>query len=304
MLPFRVHIIGCCSAIPTLRHNPSAQVINFHDRLFLIDCGEGTQRELIRQRIPIGRIGHVFISHLHGDHFYGLPGLLNTLSLSGVSKPLHVYAFAPLQHMLAPLLNYHKRSADEPLIFHPVSEKGFETIYEDKELQVSTLPLHHGVPCVGYVFREKHSLPHIRKDKIADLHIPHTAIAAIKAGGDWTDAQGTHHRHASLVTPADAPRTYVYMTDTRPCHTLAKHISGANLLYHEATYASDCTQKALEYCHSTAAEAAAFAKQSNVKRLLIGHYSDRYASEQILLDEAQPIFTDTQAAQEGMTIDV
>lgn len=304
MLPFRILIIGCCSAKPTLRHNPSAQVVNVHDQLFLVDCGEGTQRELIRRGVPMGRIKRIFISHLHGDHFYGLPGLLNTLALSDIQSEVHIHAFPELQDMLAPMLGYHKRSDGLNIVFHPHSAAGYETVFEDNAVSVTTLPLLHGVPCVGYVFHEKRGLPHIRPDVAARIGLPTSAMRAVKEGRGWTSPDGTQYPHEMLVTPSHEPRTYAYITDTRPLPELAAHIRGAGLLYHEATYASDCIEKALKYCHSTAAEAAEFAREAQVGKLLIGHYSDRYADETPLLQEARTIFPHTEAAQEGMVVEV
>lgn len=304
MLPFRIHILGCGSALPTLRHNPAAQVVDIHDRLFLVDCGEGTQLQIRRQHIALSCIGHVFISHLHGDHCFGLPGLLTTLSMISNVSQVHIYAFDQLRQLLEPLFDFHLKGSDLTPVFHPIRTEGHETIYEDKSVTVSTLPLRHRVPCVGFLFKEKAPLPHIRRDMIDFLQIPHYAINPIKQGGGWTTADGTFYPHERLVTPNHPPRTYAYISDTLPCPEHIEALRDADLLYHEATFCNDKAQRAAETCHSTAAQAAGIAAEAQVKRLLLGHYSARYTDEETFLDEARPIFPDVQAAQEGMVIEL
>lgn len=304
MLPFKVHILGCGSALPTLRHNPAAQVVEAHNRLFLVDCGEGTQLQLRRQHVAIGRIAHIFISHLHGDHVFGLPCLLTTLAMLGRKGELHIHAFAELERMLAPMLKFHMRGAELRPVFHTISTQGHETVYEDKAFIIRTIQLHHRVPCVGFIFQEKQPLPHIRHDMIDFLNIPHYAINAIKEGGGWTTEEGQFYPHERLVTPNHPARTYVYMSDTLPCPEHIETVRNADLLYHESTFCEDKAARAAETCHSTASQAATFARDAAVKRLLIGHYSARYLDEKGFLSEASAIFPNTIAAQEGMTVDV
>lgn len=304
MLPFKVHILGCGSALPTLRHNASAQVVEAHSNLFLVDCGEGTQREMRRCHIAMSRINHIFISHLHGDHCFGLPGLLTTLAMLGRRGEIHIYAFAELQQTFAPLLAQHLKGAELYPVFHNIRHEGFETIYENNSFFVKTLPLRHRVPCVGFVFQEKKPLPHIRRDMIDFLQIPHYAINDIKQGVGWIADDGTFYPHERLVTPNHPPRKYVYMSDTLPCLEHIEVVKGVDLLYHEATFAEDRAVRAIETCHSTARQAAHFALQAKVKQLLIGHYSARYLDETPLLDEARSVFPNTIAAQEGLVVEV
>ncbi|MBR1838715.1 MAG: MBL fold metallo-hydrolase, partial [Bacteroidaceae bacterium] len=202
MLPFQVQILGCGSSTPTLRHNPSAQIVRAHNRLFLFDCGEGTQRELRRHSIAMSHLQHIFITHLHGDHWFGLPGLLSTLALLGCRNTIYIHAFSELEKMLAPILHFHLQEDGMRVEFVAISPKGGEVVYEDKEFTITTLALHHRVPCVAYVCREKMALPHIRRDMIDFLKIPHYAIKDIKEGAGWQTADGIFYPHERLVTPA------------------------------------------------------------------------------------------------------
>ncbi|MBP3228276.1 MAG: ribonuclease Z [Bacteroidaceae bacterium] len=304
MLPFRLTVIGCGSALPTLRHNASAQVLDVHGRLYLIDCGEGTQRELRRQRIAMSRIGHVFISHLHGDHCFGLPGLLTTLSMLGGRGELHIHAFAKLEEMLAPMLAYHLSGSDLRPVFHAISTQGGEVVHEDSAVRVTTIRLRHRVPCVGFIFDEQPALPHIRRDMVDFLHIPHYHLNAIKQGEGWTDDEGRFYPHERLTTPAAPPRRYAYVSDTLPCPEHCETLGGADLLYHEATFCESEAARARETRHSTAAQAAEIARKAGAKRLLLGHYSARYNDENTLLAEARAVFPATETAQEGAVIDV
>ncbi len=304
MEPFRVHILGCGSALPTMRHFASSQVVEIRGKQFMIDCGEGTQIQLRRSRIRFTKIGHVFISHLHGDHCFGLIGMISTFGMLGRTAPLHIFAPAALEPMLKAQMDMFCFGLEYRVEFHPVDTTQQAVIYEDRSLTVETIPLEHRVPCCGFLFREKQSLPHIRRDMIDFYQIPVSQINHIKAGADWTDAEGNIVPNHRLVSPADRPRSYAYCSDTRYMPNLHKQLKDVDLLYHEATYSEDSINRAEQYFHSTAAQAAQVARDAHVGRLLIGHYSARYEREEVLLEEARKVFPPTSLTDENQVFDV
>ena len=304
MEPFRVHILGCGSALPTMRHFASSQVVEIRGKQFMIDCGEGTQIQLRRSRIRFTKIGHVFISHLHVDHCFGLIGMISTFGMLGRTAPLHIFAPAALEPMLKAQMDMFCFGLEYRVEFHPVDTTQQAVIYEDRSLTVETIPLEHRVPCCGFLFREKQSLPHIRRDMIDFYQIPVSQINHIKAGADWTDAEGNIVPNHRLVSPADRPRSYAYCSDTRYMPNLHKQLKDVDLLYHEATYSEDSINRAEQYFHSTAAQAAQVARDAHVGRLLIGHYSARYEREEVLLEEARKVFPPTSLTDENQVFDV
>ena len=304
MLPFKVHILGCGSALPTLRHNASAQVVEIRDKLFLVDCGEGCQVQLRRSRLGFSKINSVFISHLHGDHCFGLIGLVSTLGMLGRTAPFHVYAPAGLGPMLDAQVTMFCTGLDFKVVFHSIDTEKAGLIYEDRSLTVSTIPLCHRVECCGFLFREKPTLPHIRRDMIDFYGIPVCQINNIKNGLDWTTADGEVIPNSRLVTPSAPPRSYAYCSDTKYMPGLAAMVEGVSTLYHESTYAEADIQRAAKFYHSTARQAATVAMQAKVGKLIIGHFSARYDDERILLDEARDVFANTFLADEMETFDI
>lgn len=304
MEPFRVHILGCGSALPTLHHNASAQVVEVRGKLFLIDCGEGTQVQLRRSRLRFTKISAVFITHLHGDHCFGLIGMLSTFGLLGRTARLAIYAPVALEAMLKQQMQLFCHDFDYEVDFHAVDTTQQKVIYEDRSLTVETIPLEHRMPCCGYLFREKPSLPHIRRDMIDFYQIPISQINNIKAGADWTTPDGEVVKNERLVEPADPVRSYAYCSDTRYIPTLHERIKGVSTLYHESTYGEDNLLMAQKYYHSTARQAALVAREAGVGQLLLGHYSSRYEDEQILLREAQEVFENTRLTDENAIFDV
>lgn len=267
----------------------------------MIDCGEGTQLQLRRSRLKFARLNHVFISHIHGDHCFGLVGMISTFSMLGRTADLHVYAPKALEPVLRMELSTFCRGLEFQVIFH-AHPGGHALIYEDCSVAVYTIPLSHRVPSTGFLFCEKPVLPHIRRDMVDYLGIPFYAIQSIKEGAGWTAADGRVIPHERLVFPADAPRRYAYCSDTTYLPRLADYLHGVDLLFHEATFGEDNRVRAEETFHSTARQAAMLARDAGVKRLLIGHYSARYTDERVLLDEAREIFPDTLLAEEGMML--
>lgn len=304
MEPFRVHILGCGSALPTLRHNATSQVVEVRGKLFMVDCGEGTQVQLRRSHIRFTRLRAIFISHLHGDHCFGLIGMISTFGLLGRTAPLQIYAPVDLQPILQQQIDFFCTGLEFDIDFHPVDTTQRNIIYEDKSLTVETLPLEHRIACCGFLFKEKPLLPHIRRDMIDFYGISLSQINNIKQGADGVGRDGLPIPNARLVQPATPARSYAYCSDTRYMPQLHQEVRGADLLYHEATYGSESEGRARMYYHSTAAQAAQVAAAAKVGQLMLGHYSARYDNEKVLLNEAKTIFPNTILAQEGLVINV
>lgn len=304
MKSFKVHILGCGSALPTLQHYASSQIVEFRDKCFMIDCGEGTQMQVRHTHIHFSKIQAVFISHIHGDHCFGLIGMISTFGMLGRTAPLHIYAPAELESILNAQVELFCTGLEYNIVFHAVDTTERVVVYEDRSLIVETIPLEHRVPCCGFIFREKPALPHIRRDMIDFYNIPISQINNIKAGAGWTTPDGNFVPHERLTVPADAPLSYAYCSDTRYLPHLHELIKGVSTLYHESTYAEDNIEKARIYHHSTAAQAAMVARDANVGKLLLGHYSSRYHDESVLLDEAKAIFPNSYLTNEKLVFDV
>jgi len=305
MEPFRIHILGCGSALPTLRHMSSMQIVECRGKLFMIDCGEGAQVQMRRSGLSFEKLGHIFITHLHGDHCFGLIGIISTFGLLGRTATLHIHAPEELRPMLQAQLDlFFNYDIGYQVEFHAVDTKKQQIIYEDRSLTVETIPLNHRMPCAGFLFREKPTLPHIRREMIDMYNIPVSQINNIKAGQGYTLSDGTIIPHEKLVTPADPPRSYAYCSDTRYMPELHQIVKGVNTLYHESTYAEEKRDGAEKYYHSTAKQAAMVARDAQVGKLLLGHYSARYNDESILLEEAQQVFKNTFLTDEMQVIDV
>ena len=304
MEPFRVHILGCGSALPTLRHFPSSQIVEVREKLFMVDCGEGAQMQLRRCHVRFTKVGHVFISHMHGDHCFGLIGMISTFGLLGRTATLHIHANELLGDMIKRQMDLFCHDLGYEVEFHPIDATRREVIYEDRSLTVETIPLVHRLPTCGFLFREKPLLPHIRREKIDFYGIPTSQIQNIKNGADWIMEDGTVIPNSQLVTPADEPRSYAYCSDTRYMPELHLQLKGVTTLYHESTYGEDNLQMAQKYNHSTARQAALVARDAEVGQLILGHYSSRYEDENVLLEEAREVFENVRLANEMDVIDV
>lgn len=299
-----MHILGCGSALPTLQHNASSQIVELREKLFMIDCGEGTQIQLRRSRIHFSKIIAVFISHLHGDHCFGLPGMISTFGMTGRTAPLHIYAPAAFEPILEQTLSFFCQGLEFKVVFHTVDTTQNKVVYEDRSLTVETIPLQHRIDCCGYLFREKPILPHIRRDMIDFYNIPISQINNIKAGADWVTAEGEVIANSRLTTPAEPARSYAYCSDTRYIKTLHELVKGVSTLYHESTYSAEDAERARLYWHSTSQDAAKVARDASVGKLLLGHFSARYNNESQLLDEAKAIFPNSYLTREGATFDI
>lgn len=304
MEPFKIHILGCGSALPTLKHNASSQLIEMRGKCFMVDCGEGAQMQFRRSHIHFSKLNAIFISHMHGDHCFGLMGLLSTLGMLGRTSKLRIYAPKEYAILFRQQVEFFMQTMEYEMEMIPVDTEKQQIIYEDHSLTVETVPLQHRVPCCGFIFREKPTLPHIRRDMIDYYGIPVSQINNIKNGADWTNEDGDMIPNARLVQPADPPRSYAYCSDTRFVPGLKEKVKGVTVLYHESTYTSDQEDRAKIYYHSTARQAATIAAGAGVGTLLLGHYSARYNDEQVLLQEAKTVFENSILSQEGMVFDV
>lgn len=304
MEPFKVHILGCGSALPTLRHFPSMQVVECRGKLFMVDCGEGAQLQMRRSGLSFNKVGHIFISHIHGDHCFGLIGMISTFGLLGRTSRLHIYAPAELEPILKEQMRLFCYDLSYEVVFTAVDTTRQQVVFDDRSLQVESIPLEHRLPCCGYLFREKPGLPHIRRDMLECYEIPVSQINNIKLGHDYTLPDGTVVPNERLVTPADKPRSYAYCSDTRYIPALAKRIEGVDLLYHESTYCDENLAMAEKYYHSTARQAALVARDARVGRLLLGHYSSRYDDERGQLREALEEFPRVELTNEMMVFSV
>lgn len=299
-MPFELTILGSSSAMPTSEKYPTAQVLNVLGRFFLIDCGEGTQHQLRKNHINYSKISHIFISHLHSDHFFGLIGLISTLVLQGRRTELHIYAHSELQRYTKLQLEFLEMNEPGfPIIFHPLNFKRPQVILEDKKIKVTSFPLKHRIACCGFRFDEQPRENNIIKERIRDYNIPIREIKNIKAGADFVFGDGTRIPNADLVIPATPPRSYAFCSDTAYNENMLPAIANVDLLYHEATFTADDAQLAADTLHSTSTDAANIALKSNAKKLLIGHFSARYKNPGIILEQARNIFTNTEIAVEN-----
>jgi ribonuclease Z len=301
---FSLTILGSSSALPTSQRFPSAHVLNVHERLFLIDCAEGTQIQLRRFKQKMSRIDSIFISHLHGDHALGLVGLISTLNLQDRKKELTIHAHAPLEPILKQNIKFFVNDLKFPIQFRALDSKRKKIIYEDDGLQVETLPLKHRIASTGFLFRETQKLPNIRKYLVEKYSIPLAEIVKIKQGGDYTTHEGRVIPNSELTYFASIPRSYAYCSDTRFFESLAPMVQGVDILYHEATFGTDMAKMAKATGHSTASQAATIAKLAGVKKLVIGHFSSRYKDIKPLLDESREIFPETYPANDGDTFTI
>ena len=298
-MTFELTILGSSSAIPTSEKYPTAQVLNVLERFFLIDGGEGTQIQLRKQKIGFGKIKHIFISHLHGDHFYGLIGLLSTFNLLGLKNNIHIYSPSQLKDVIQPQLDFLKGDMQFDVIFHPLNFRKTERIFEDKKVEVFSFPVKHSINCCGFLFREKQREFNIQKEVITRYQISIEQIKDIKKGADLVTASGDIIPNRELTAAPPHPRSYAFCADTAFHPPLAEIIKGVDLLYHEATFTEELRDWADKTYHSTAKDAAKIARMGGVDKLIIGHFSSRYDDDEPFINEARTIFPNTEIAVEG-----
>lgn len=296
---FDITVLGCSSALPAFGRYPSSQLMHIAGRYFLIDCGEGTQMQLRRYSLKFQRIDHIFISHLHGDHYLGLPGLLSSMHLLGRTEPLDLYADQGLADILEVNNRYSGTTLRYTVNFHPLNFSEPAILFDDDKVKISTLILKHTIPCCGFVFEEKQRPRKLMKEKIEALQIPIARLESLKMGDNYTTPEGMVIPNAELTSSPLPPRKYAYCSDTSYNPDIVPQLKGADLIYHESTFMEDMRNRAEQTMHSTAKDAAAIAKDAEAKRLLLGHYSARYKNLEPLLDEARIIFPQSHLAVEG-----
>ena len=304
MEKFEVTILGCGSALPTLKHGNTSQIISIRNKLFMVDCGEGTQLALRRYSFNFNRITTILISHLHGDHCLGLHGLISTMGLLGRKAPLHVYGPEDTERVFRPMIDYFCAGLEYEVVFHVVDTTRHELIYEDHSLTIHTIPLKHRIPCCGYLFKEKEGQRHIIPGMIERYDIPFSQVNNIKAGHDYTSPDGTIIKNSVLTSAPTPVRSYAFCSDTAYSKEIIPIIKGVDMLYHESTYGEDRADLAKKYNHSTTLQAAKIAKAAKVGRLILGHYSQRYNNETPLLEEAKQEFCYTELADEGKVFSI
>ena len=302
-MSFKLTILGCSSAVPKIDRNPTAQLLNVNERFFLIDCGEGTQIQLRRYELNFQRINHIFISHLHGDHYFGLIGLITTMHLLGRNKDLHIYAHKELKEIIDLHLSASNTELNYPLFFHPLAEDKGSIIFEDHDIKVSNLILDHSIKCSGFLFEEKRSKRKIINLELEKYNVPYDKINSLKDGADWINSKGEIISNEILTIKNTSHHRYAFCTDTKYNENLVEEVKRVDLLYHEATFTSDLELRAIETGHSTTLQAASIARKAKVKTLVIGHYSQRYRDFDKLLSQTQSGFKNTILSYPGLQID-
>ncbi len=301
---FELSIIGSSSATPVYDRFPTAQVLNHDGDLYLIDCGEGTQVQLIRLKVKFHKIDHIFISHLHGDHYLGLVGLIFSLNLNGRTKPLYIFGPPGLMD----IIEVHQRISAEKLrfeiIFHQNEHDGYHKIFETNLIEVYTFPLNHRIPTTGFLFKEKPKKRKLNSTEINRYQVPISYFEYLQKGADWHMSDGFLVENSKLTIAPPPPRSYAFVSDTRYLPELTDFLTGTDLIYHEATFMQDMFERAVQTLHSTSEEAATFAKMTSAKQLILGHFSARYIDLNPLLKEAQAIFPNTELAKEGCVFQV
>lgn len=301
---FDVTILGTGSAIPTKDRFLSGQVVNYDEHLFLVDCGEGTQIQLRRYKKSLNRISHIFISHLHADHYLGLPGLLSSMDLLGRTTPITIFCPKGLDEFLD--VNFKISSAKPRFLINWIftDDKGLNLLLDMPKLEVFSFPLKHRVICTGFWFKEKLRPRRFDKDLLKKYFITPDEIIAIKNGADYTAPNGEHYRNEEITIAPNTPRSYAYCSDTIFLPALAEILKGTDVIYHEATFGSGLEDRAKSTFHSTATQAAQIAELVQAKRLYIGHFSSRYVDAEVLAEEARQIFPATEKASEGLTFEI
>ncbi len=298
-MKFELLILGTGAALPTNGRFPSAQLLNVEPNHYLIDCGEGTQIQLEHFKVKRSKINQIFISHLHGDHILGLPGLLSSFALNGRTRPLQIFSPKGLKKLIALFFTTSDAHIPYPIEFHEISAGEKKVIFSDNRVTVTAFPLTHRIATFGYRFDEILGTRRIKPDKIDEYNIPIPAIKTIIAGGDYRLPSGEIIPHAELTRPPRPARSFAYCADTAFSGKTAGYVNHVDLLYHEATFAQIDSEKATKTKHSTAPQAATVALHAGAKKLIIGHFSSRYKDLHPLLKEAQVIFSNTALAHEG-----
>jgi ribonuclease Z len=298
-MSIQLSILGSNAAVPAHGRNMTAQLLNMREHHFLIDCAEGTQHQFQHFGFKLQKINHIFISHLHGDHIFGLPGFLLSMSLNNRKDTLHIFGPFGIKTYLDTCFSISQSHLSFEIKFHETDPQKSYLLFENNDLTVNSFPLLHRIPTQGFLFREKIQPRKMLKEKIGEYGIPFQDITKIKEGKDWMSPNGKLIKNSELTSDPAAPKSFAYCSDTAFSNQIIPIVANADLLYHEATYTHDLLEQANLSGHSTAIQAAEIAKNAGVKKLLIGHFSSRYANPQCLLDEAKTIFPNTELAIDG-----
>lgn len=304
MSSIKLTILGCYAATPRTLTNPTSQVLEIKNHMFLIDCGEGTQVQLRKHKIKFSRINHIFISHLHGDHFFGLPGLISTFRLLGRDKEMNIYGPKGIKEAITLLLKLGDSWTNFPLIFHELTSKEQELLFEDEKVIVKTIPLNHRVYTNGFLFREKLGDRKLNIEAVAQFKIGKADFQNIKKGKDVILNDGREIPNKQLTFDPPKPKSYAYCSDTAYKPDLVPLIKNTNVLYHEATFLDSEAHLSVKTKHATAKEAASIAKEANVEKLILGHYSTRYKSIEVFKEEAKAIFPNVELADDGKVFEL
>jgi len=303
-MKFEVTILGSSSATPVYNRNPTAQLLNCNEKFYLIDCAEGTQQQLIKFGLKASKIDYIFISHLHGDHYFGLIGLLSTMHLNGRIKPLHIYGPKAIKEILELQFKYSDTTLKYELIYFEIDPTQSAVIFENNDVTLETIILNHRIPCTGFKFTEKKRLRKLLIDKLEAQNVPVELYPLLKRGVDLELPNGDVILNADYTTDSAQPRAYAYCSDTIYDETYFETIRNCDTLYHEATFLHEMLERAKETHHTTALQAAQVATIVGAKKLLIGHFSSRYKTLGALLDEARSVFENTELATEGITFEI
>lgn len=294
---FAVTILGNNSAIPAFDRNPTAQVLQTMDESFLIDCGEGTQLQLSKYKVKRSKISRIFISHLHGDHYFGLIGLLTSMSLLNRNQPLHIHSPAPLEELINLQLNFASTQLSFPLYFHALQDEGL--IVNSDKITIACFKVQHRIDCWGFLFREKKNARKLDAERAKIYEIPAAFYDKLQQGHDYINKKGTIVPNEEVTTAGPIPKSYAYCADTIYDESLAEKVTGVDMLYHETTYLKELHQRAADRFHSTTIQAGAIAKKAAVKKLLIGHFSSKYENLEEFLSETKEVFENTELAIQG-----
>ncbi len=296
---FEVTILGSNGAIPAHNRYPTSQFLNYNGQGFLLDCGEGTQLQMSKYNIKRGKLDHIFITHIHGDHFFGLMGILTSFNLNYREHPLHIYGYVGIEEIVRTYFKHAQTVLRYELIFHTVTDDRSRLVFENSAISVESIILKHRIPTTGFLFREKSGPRKILPEKLDQYQIPVQEISKIKMGADFVTADGMSIPNSELTHDPSPPRSYAFCTDTSYTETILDQIRGVDVLYHEATFLHEHRERAAETGHSTTREAATIALKANVGKLIVGHFSARYEDLSELLSECKDVFPDTELAIEG-----
>lgn len=297
-----VTILGNNSAVPAFNRHPTSQVVTHDGASYLVDCGEGTQIQMIKYKIRRGRLSHVFISHLHGDHYFGLIGLINTFGLLNHLQDLHVYGPAPLQQIIEMQLHVSNNTLPYPLHFHTIT--GNMTLVDNEKICIKSFKTDHRIECYGFSFEEKGGKRKLLIDKVRKAKIPISFYTSLQQGLDYITPRGETVKNDSVTAAPERGKKYAFCADTKYNEAMVPHIYGFDTIYHESTYLDNMSHQAAERFHSTTRQAAAIARKAMVNQLLLGHFSSKYATLDAFLHEARDVFPDTELAIEGVTYEI